>query len=1218
MKNVFTSALIISFIIISSNGFSQNYNLPADASDYPYWIEMMQDPSANYYETVEAFNIYWADKPDRKGSGYNPFKRWEWYMKFKINPDGSKRVQGEDRAEYLNYIASQDATREFEGTWVNLGPVDLPSSPNEFWGNGRLNAIEFHPTDPDIIYVGAPSGGLWVSDDAGMTWAILTDDQPTLGVSSIIVDYSDPDVIYIGSGDRDAGDAEGLGVFKSTDGGSSWVQVSGNMGDATVGRMIQHPVNDWIFAATSNGIYKGTFGGTIWAQKQSGNFKEIVFKPGDPATMYASRSGKFYRSTDSGETWTLITSGLSDNPSRGVIAVSEANPAYVYFLASTSQAFYGLYRSNNSGLDFTEMSDSPNILGWDCGGGSGGQAWYDLDITADPLNEDVIYAGGINCWKSVDGGQNWFMSSNQVGDCGAWPVHADLHVLEWSPLNGKLYAGNDGGIWWTDDGGNTWTRITNGLAIGQQYKLGQSKLVSYHTITGYQDQGISTIHGNEWIQSDMYADGMEAAMDNTDTSLSYGCMQFGRMFRMVNDKATVAIAGQGINGINESGYWVTPFAQHESEQDIMFIGYVNIWRTENLTDPNPAWVNISGGAGGNNNVLVVEHSPADPNIFYFVKTNGVVLRSDNILVISPEFQDITPFLPDFGIPTDLEAHPSDPDVVYLTLNRHVYKSGDKGITWQDITGTLPDVSVNDIAYYDRGPDDALYVGTNVGVFFRDNTMSDWALFSAGLPAAILVTEIEIFHHPEDPLQDMIRASSFGRGLWESTPYYTTPGADFMASSTTLPAYCSTDFIDLSSGYPQNWEWTFEGGTPATSNDRNPTGIQYTTPGTFDVKLMVLNPDGSDSITKTTYITVTDAVQPVSDFMASDTAICAQAAVFFTDMSENCPSGWEWEFEPATINFLEGTDYQSQNPVVEFIQPGAYSITLTTINPAGSNTTTKVDYILVGGYPLPYSEDFSNLELGYVEWYIMNKDGSNTWESHYIEGEDNYAMRMVNFGYFGTGQRDQLISPPISLDGYGGVFLNFDYAYAQRFSQIDSLLVYISDDCGTNWTRVYANGPDGTGIFATAPNSGAPFEPASAEDWCGQGFGAECVTIPLEDWIESGTIRIMFENYNGFGNNLYIDNVAVDFTFDLDEISTSSDMLQLFPNPNKGEFTIRMNEAIGTGEIKVYDLTGRNVYSKSFNKSDREIKMNLNGVGKGIFIVEVSSSLVTEILKVVVQ
>ena len=117
-------------------------------------------------------------------------------------------------------------------------------------------------------------------------------------------------------------------------------------------------------------------------------------------------------------------------------------------------------------------------------------------------------------------------------------------------------------------------------------------------------------------------------------------------------------------------------------------------------------------------------------------------------------------------------------------------------------------------------------------------------------------------------------------------------------------------------------------------------------------------------------------------------------------------------------------------------------------------------------------------------------GQNAWENYYIEWEDNYSMMMGNWGYFNQGARDQLISPPVNIAEFSVVGLHFEYAYAQRLSMVDSLVIYISIDCGNTWTKIYENGPDGSGIFATAPNNAYFFEPASGEDWCGAGYGAD--------------------------------------------------------------------------------------------------------------------------------
>jgi len=219
-KNILVLSIValIGTLSLAQNAPDADYS-SHDTANYPYWIEMMQNPDVNVFETVEAFEKYWEHRPDRKGNGYKPFKRWEWLMKHKLNPDGSRLSADHDLKAYENYQQGHRGLDEFSGNWENLGPITLPDSPDLFWGNGRVNAVAFHPSDADIFYIGAPAGGMWKTADGGQNWIPLSDEQPTLGVSSIIVDYVNPDVIYVGSGDRDAGDAAGLGVFKSSDGG---------------------------------------------------------------------------------------------------------------------------------------------------------------------------------------------------------------------------------------------------------------------------------------------------------------------------------------------------------------------------------------------------------------------------------------------------------------------------------------------------------------------------------------------------------------------------------------------------------------------------------------------------------------------------------------------------------------------------------------------------------------------------------------------------------------------------------------------------------------------------------------------------------------------------------------------------------------------------------------------------------------------------------------
>ncbi|MEJ2596233.1 MAG: hypothetical protein P8100_14175, partial [bacterium] len=254
--------LLVAFLAAFTFFISAQSNYQLDESknyeEYPYWIEMMQDPGTNFYATVEAFNRYWKNREITRGSGYKPFKRWEYYWSTRINPDGTFPDGKAVLESYINFVNNNAAREnEFTGDWVNLGPVEQPANagtgqPN---GNGRVNAIAFHPTNEDIIYVGAPAGGLWITTDGGESWVSHTDDLPTLGVSAIIVDHSSPMTVYIGTGDRDAGDAPGMGVMKSEDGGVTFETASNGMGNVTVGMMIQHPDDSqMILAATSGGV----------------------------------------------------------------------------------------------------------------------------------------------------------------------------------------------------------------------------------------------------------------------------------------------------------------------------------------------------------------------------------------------------------------------------------------------------------------------------------------------------------------------------------------------------------------------------------------------------------------------------------------------------------------------------------------------------------------------------------------------------------------------------------------------------------------------------------------------------------------------------------------------------------------------------------------------------------------------------------------------------
>jgi PKD repeat protein/photosystem II stability/assembly factor-like uncharacterized protein len=1226
MKFSIRNTFLIAFLAgaIQINAQSQPATVTNDTNSSTSWVEMMQDPSVNFYTVQAAFNDYWKDRPITRGCGWKPFKRWEYMMKQRVQPDGVRPPEDATFKAYTEYMQKKDGSRSLSGNWVNIGPFTLPQGDKGYQGLGRINAIGIDPTNANTIYIGAPAGGLWKTTNFGLNWTSTTDQLPTLGVSSIAINPLNPNIVYIGTGDRDATDAAGMGVMKSFDGGLNWQPSSNGMGNKTVGRLLISPASaEILFAATNGGIFKSTDGGQNWVLKVGGTFKDLVFRPNNPSVMYGAKNGSFYISLDSGETWAEITSGLVSG-SRGVIGVSQADPMTVYFMTTTDYEFSGLYRSTNGGLTFTLKSNSPNIMGWSClGNDSGGQAWYDLDIAVDPLNAEIIYTGGVDIWKSSNGGTSWVISSHWWGDCGKPAVHADQHIFEVSPLDGKLFVGNDGGIYWTDNGGTAWHEITNGLAISQPYKLGQSATQSEMVVNGYQDNGSSIYDGTSWAAIGG-GDGMECAIDYSNPAYRYVTMYYGAIERVYNNSNQGQIAGNGVNGINEEGDWVTPFILDEEDPNTMFVGYKNVWRSKNIKASGTSsvdWTKISDINTGN--LTVLEQSPVNTDLLYASSGNHLYICK-NAKSGSPTWNQITDKLPETANITDIESHPIEESTVYITQGSKVYKSVDKGLTWSDISSGLPGIHLNTIVYYKRSPE-GLYVGADAGVYYKDKSMSNWIPFTNGLPANGKITELEIYCDPVSPANDLIKASTYGRGTWKSGLYYNDPVADFSADQTLVPINCPVNFTDKSTGVPFQWKWTFNGATPSSSTLQNPENISYPTAGIYNVKLVVSNTAGNDSTVKTGYINVSNSLGPMVGFTASPFVFCDNTTVVhFTDTSKYCPIAWHWSFDPNSIQFVNGTDSDSQNPDLIFSEYGMYTASLTVTNSVGSNTLIKNDVIIVGGYSLPFSEDFESVSFASHAWDIYNPDEKITWDIAPVAGNTpgTNAARINIFEYYAPpGRRDRLISPAMDFSSLTNVQLSFEHAYAKHYTSIsDSLVVYISDDCGTTWSRVFAGGDNNTGNFATAPLTTSMFIPASPDDWCGNGsYGSNCNSIDLSAWAGKKNIKIAFESYERLGNNLYIDNVAVSGFTGIANTPLNASEMTVYPNPANRTITVKIPKTCETAQLMILNPQGQTVYQKKINATTfLSQTIDISSLGKGVYFVRLSTCDMIKTQKIVIE
>ncbi|MGB4959087.1 MAG: hypothetical protein WBO36_06390, partial [Saprospiraceae bacterium] len=775
--------LIISVLILLSTALSgQSVATRQDSSNDKSWLEMMQDPDVNFKEAQQKFNAYWENRTDTKGNGYKVFKRWEYINELRILPNGKLRSPDYVLSEYNRYMRNQNDLRSSGGNWSLLAPYTYPvNSTGQPTGMGRINAIAFHPSDPNTIYIGVPAGGIWKTTNHGTSWIDLSANIPTLGVSSIIVDPTDPNIIYIGTGDRDGGNAPGIGVYKSTNAGVTWNAVNNTMGNVVVGDLIMHPANNNILiAATNTGIYRTTNGGSTWTLTSiAGNFKDIQFKPGDPDIVYAVRittPSLFYRSSDNGNSWTNITSGIptSSIGSRMVIGVSVGSPTTVYLVQiKSNNTFAGILRSTDSGVTFTKMTASPepNILGYECdASGTASQATYDLCINVDQSNANTLYVGGINTWKSTDAGVNWQISTVWAYTCSgtAATVHADHHTLERNPLNNRLYLGHDGGISYTANNGTSWIEITGPLPITQIYKIGGSASQSNLFIYGQQDNGTNVVNGSA-LHTVRDGDGTESVIDYSTNNYCYNTYIRGEINRSssgVNGTySAVAKTGSFGIGSSEAGAWVTPYFLHKSNPSIMFAGYENVFRCDNIkASPasSVAWTAIS--TSETTTCSVLEQSPVNVDILYVVRSSQVK-RTNNANAIAASVVWTACALPGGTTPTDIKAHPSDANIVYATAGNRVYKSINQGALWTDISGNLPYLYINCMVI-DKNASEGLYIGNETGVWYKNATMVDWVLFSHGLPP-VDIRELEIYYDGANPTNNRISAATYGRGLWQS-------------------------------------------------------------------------------------------------------------------------------------------------------------------------------------------------------------------------------------------------------------------------------------------------------------------------------------------------------------------------------------------------------------------------------------------------------------------
>jgi len=729
--------------------------------------------------------------PQNKANGegmdneYVKWKRWEWYMRDRLGPNRefvdinqkmkeASALRDNRDAANPNLNSPNGINNVSSGSWSFLGPTSVGTVWGTLPGNGRVDRIAFHPTIANTIYAATPGGGFWKSTNGGTSWAILSNDLTTMGISGIVIDRVNPNIIYLLTGTGDGFGAgyfvydfgyirSSVGVLKSTDGGVSWT-TTGDLytGGTYVGyKLVQDPRNSAILlAATDQGLYRTTNAGSTWNQVMPGKFIDVEFNPVSSATSnsaYATGPGYYYYSNNEGANWIAGSFSVALHATgRNAIAVTSADTNKVYVLSgptcSGGNPFWGIYRSANGGRSFTIGLRTPNILGSaDLGSDCVNQTDYDLGIAAAYNNANFIAMCCVTIWTSIDQGISSLTHCAYYWGGPTNDVHPDVHAVEYNPLDDKLYACTDGGLYVSLDNGNHWTFISDGLNSSQWYHFTGFANDPSHLTGGLQDNGIR----NRTTYTTAFnhvtsGDGFDCAYDPNNSS---------RFYSIINSGGSLFTANGATNASNyDFDNYFPKIGRHPSTTTTIYVGRED--KLYQSTNEGSSFGSTTA-VGGNRRIVF---APSLSTTIYVANSDKVWKNTTSgsgawtDLSLSAGWPAGSPTV------TCVAVNPANSNYLCVTFGgftagAKVLYSNSGGATWSNESNSLPNVPVNCAV---MNIDNSIYIGTDDGVYYQSPSDVDWLPFYNFLPR-VPVTDMMIFQ-----TQGLIYASTFGRGLWFSS------------------------------------------------------------------------------------------------------------------------------------------------------------------------------------------------------------------------------------------------------------------------------------------------------------------------------------------------------------------------------------------------------------------------------------------------------------------
>lgn len=668
---------------------------------------------------------------------------------------------------YAAYAAAKTRIKEIDrsvsssSVWEPIGPINL---------QGRTLSVAINPQNPNTVYVGSASGGLWRSATEGSAgdWQRIPLGYPALGVCAIAIHPADSNTIYIGTGEvyryrasvggivvRTTRGSYGVGILKTTDGGATWAKsLDWSMNQQRgVQRLVMNPQNpDMLLAATTEGMLKSTDAGANWYNTHPVIMGEdIVINTLDTNLVMASM-GNFkspgagvYLSLDAGETW-FLTNGLPAFSGKTMLGVHEANPNIVFASVADSTTGVGsVWKTTDFGSNWSSAANGAGVFGV--------QGWYSHIIAVHPTDPLQVLHAGVPAFKSTNGGASFGGSSGSYSDHHGYAIHpTDPNIL---------YVVNDDGVYRSTDFGASFFNVGFGMQTGQFYNgfsnSAQDSLLavgqSQDHIPGYRYTG-SMIWGRSASDESGWT-----AIDQTNDNIVYAGSRFGGGIVRSSDGGNSFPTGWGFGSV---GAWNSPFVVSPSSPNVLYFADVRIYKSTssgssfeltdqfNSLDGNPA---ISMAVSATNpDTVYVGMAPLVARSNVFRTTNG-----------GGSWVSITGTLPD-RYPMDLAVDPTNAAVVYAAMGGfgagHLFKSTNAGASWTDVSGALPDVPATAIAV-DPVNTSIVYAGTDIGVFVTTDGGASWSGFSEGLPDAAIAADLAV-----SPANSSLRIATHGSGVYQ--------------------------------------------------------------------------------------------------------------------------------------------------------------------------------------------------------------------------------------------------------------------------------------------------------------------------------------------------------------------------------------------------------------------------------------------------------------------